>query len=242
MKLFKNIPLIPSIRQKCSVDKKGFLNDVYTKGTREKKLQLDAPQSGRSMIEMLGVLAIIGVLSIGGIAGYSKAMFKYKFNKTMDIITTAIHRIIELENSNMGNRYIETAQDLRDFGIVPNCDVNYTDSLWGEKGKACQLPLGEFHSYIGFEKARPFNSFSILFLQNTYESCVAFFNSKIYETVPDHWWYPVGHINIGGRYTYSKSEHVEGAKDNLNTEDIIEICSPCKNEDTCLIDWQIRDV
>ena len=27
-------------------------------------------QSGRSMIEMLGVLAIIGVLSVGGIAGY----------------------------------------------------------------------------------------------------------------------------------------------------------------------------
>ena len=28
-------------------------------------------QSGRSMVEMLGVLAIIGVLSIGGIAGYT---------------------------------------------------------------------------------------------------------------------------------------------------------------------------
>ena len=34
-------------------------------------------QSGRSMIEMLGVLAIIGVLSVGGISGYSKAMAKY---------------------------------------------------------------------------------------------------------------------------------------------------------------------
>ena len=31
---------------------------------------------GRSMIEMLGVLAIIAVLSVGGIAGYSKAMEK----------------------------------------------------------------------------------------------------------------------------------------------------------------------
>ena len=36
---------------------------------------------GRSMIEMLGVLAIIGVLSVGGIAGYSKAMQMYKLNK-----------------------------------------------------------------------------------------------------------------------------------------------------------------
>ena len=36
---------------------------------------------GRSMIEMLGVLAIIGVLSVGAIAGYQKAMMKYKLNK-----------------------------------------------------------------------------------------------------------------------------------------------------------------
>lgn len=35
---------------------------------------------GRSMIEMLGVLAIIGVLSVGAIAGYQKAMMKYKSN------------------------------------------------------------------------------------------------------------------------------------------------------------------
>ena len=44
-------------------------------------------QSGRSMIEMLGVLAIIGVLSVGGIAGYSKAMMKFKINKTIDQVS-----------------------------------------------------------------------------------------------------------------------------------------------------------
>ena len=38
-------------------------------------------QSGRSMVEMLGVLAIIGVLSVGAISGYSKAMMKYRLNK-----------------------------------------------------------------------------------------------------------------------------------------------------------------
>ena len=44
-------------------------------------------ESGRSMIEMLGVLAIIGVLSVGGIAGYSKAMSKYRVNKNIDQIS-----------------------------------------------------------------------------------------------------------------------------------------------------------
>jgi hypothetical protein len=38
-------------------------------------------ENGRSMIEMLGVLAIVGVLSVGAIAGYQKAMRKYRLNK-----------------------------------------------------------------------------------------------------------------------------------------------------------------
>lgn len=41
-------------------------------------------ESGRSMVEMLGVLAIIGVLSIGGIAGYTMAMNRYRANEIID--------------------------------------------------------------------------------------------------------------------------------------------------------------
>ena len=50
-------------------------------------------QSGRSMVEMLGVLAIIGVLSVGGIAGYSKAMAKFKLSKAMDQVSTTVTNI-----------------------------------------------------------------------------------------------------------------------------------------------------
>lgn len=39
-----------------------------------KNFSQDFQQTGRSIIEMLEVLAIIGVLSIGGIAGFSKAI------------------------------------------------------------------------------------------------------------------------------------------------------------------------
>ena len=35
---------------------------------------------GRSMVEILGVLAVIGVLSVGGIMGYRYAMEKYRSN------------------------------------------------------------------------------------------------------------------------------------------------------------------
>ncbi len=54
-------------------------------------------QCGRSMIEMLGVLAIIGVLSVGGIAGYSKAMEKFKINKIVDEYNMLVRGLMEYE-------------------------------------------------------------------------------------------------------------------------------------------------
>ena len=56
-------------------------------------------ESGRSMVEMLGVLAIIGVLSIGGIAGYTMAMNRYRAN---EIIDTASKVAIIAMTSNAG--------------------------------------------------------------------------------------------------------------------------------------------
>ena len=50
------------------------------KNKQLKQVQKQA-QDGRSVVEMLGVLAIIGVLSIGGISGYRMAMNRYQANQ-----------------------------------------------------------------------------------------------------------------------------------------------------------------
>ena len=52
-------------------------------------------QIGRSMVEMLGVLAIVGVLSVGAIAGYSKVFYKFKINKTMEDLSTFVSTVKE---------------------------------------------------------------------------------------------------------------------------------------------------
>ncbi len=44
-------------------------------------------ESGRSMVEMLGVLAIIGVLSVGGIAGYTLSMRRHRANGVADLVS-----------------------------------------------------------------------------------------------------------------------------------------------------------
>ena len=72
-------------------------------------------QSGRSMIEMLGVLAIIGVLSVGGLTGYSKAMMKSKINSTIETMLTIASNIktISLRSKKYDNNLLTAAIKLK---------------------------------------------------------------------------------------------------------------------------------
>ncbi|MBQ3695627.1 MAG: type II secretion system protein [Alphaproteobacteria bacterium] len=63
-------------------------------------------ESGRSMVEMLGVLAIIGVLSVGGIAGYTTAMRKHRVNEALN---TANIMMIYCETHTCNNTAYSTA-------------------------------------------------------------------------------------------------------------------------------------
>ena len=84
--------------------------------TRVRKAQVVTRQTnpiGRSMIEMLGVLAIIGVLSVGGIAGYSKAMEKYKINKTIEQFNYLIQGMLEHTDS-----LRDKSNSSRQYGLV----------------------------------------------------------------------------------------------------------------------------
>ncbi len=58
----------------------------------------DSLCAGRSMVEMLGVLAIIGVLSVGAIAGYSKAMLKYKLNQHAQAVNILINNVFSIQD------------------------------------------------------------------------------------------------------------------------------------------------
>ena len=68
------------------------------------------------MIEMLGVLAIIAVLTVGGIAGYSKAMKKYQANKVVGEIIQVLANLKELTEhdklSDIDNLDDETKKNL----------------------------------------------------------------------------------------------------------------------------------
>lgn len=54
------------------------------------KLKHHTQDAGRSMVEMLGVLAIIAVLSAGGLIGYSKGMRRHRLNETISEIAVMV--------------------------------------------------------------------------------------------------------------------------------------------------------
>ena len=85
---------------------------------------------GRSMIEMLGVLAIIGVLSVGGIAGYSKAMEQFKINKIIQDYNMLIFGLMEHQQSFQES--IAGEPNLTDtviaLNLVPNNWVKLNDA------------------------------------------------------------------------------------------------------------------
>ena len=77
-------------------------------------------QSGRSMIEMLGVLAIIGVLSIGGIAGYSKAMEKHNINKLKDQLSTIVANLTMVLANGRDSAQITSTSVAKALNILPS--------------------------------------------------------------------------------------------------------------------------
>lgn len=84
----------------------------------------DINEIGRSMIEMLGVLAIICVLSAGGISGYSKAMKKFRINKAVSeysyMLTGLLEHIDSLKNLSKGTSKIMLADFFQAVNIVPD--------------------------------------------------------------------------------------------------------------------------
>ncbi|MBQ8870334.1 MAG: hypothetical protein IJ019_03045 [Alphaproteobacteria bacterium] len=211
-------------------------------------------QFGRSMVEMLGVLAIIGVLSVGAIAGYQKAMFKHKMNKTMDIISHAVNRLAELDTMRLDTTVEFDTSLLVKYGLMPDCDVNHVN-IWGEKGGYCPLPLGEVA--INFTQSENYSMtayLDLIFLQEPFDSCAAFLSSGIYKNVPDDWWYPYCedcdgggfislHTEVSNKYFYGNSEYAlsQGATSNPTNQNILEACEICKNANYCNIYWVIRN-
>lgn len=123
-------------------------------------------QSGRSMVEMLGVLAIIGVLSVGGIAGYSKAMAKFKLSKAMDQVSNTVTNIRTLY-SGQPNYDGLTTEIAINMGAVGAEMLNGVDTATASKA------YNAFNGEVTIAEADDGRAFTVKFDGLGKEACVA---------------------------------------------------------------------
>ena len=130
-------------------------------------------EHGRSMIEMLGVLAIIGVLSVGGIAGFSKAMESYKTNQSIDQISTMIANVKNL-GLRQHNRFTGfTTNAAIKMKLIPEEMIvtkNNTSSLVNVFGG--EVKIGTSKSVFGNTKNTNEKDFVIAYYNLPKEACL----------------------------------------------------------------------
>lgn len=123
-------------------------------------------QSGRSMVEMLGVLAIIGVLSVGGIAGYSKAMAKFKLTKAMDQVSTTVTNIRTLYSGQPNYDGLDTTVAIQ-MGAVG------AEMLNGAATTSASAAYNAFNGAVTIASADSDRAFTVKFEGLGKEACVA---------------------------------------------------------------------
>lgn len=191
-------------------------------------------ENGRSMVEMLGVLAIVGILSAGALAGYSKAMFKYKVNQTIDVFENVMQNLIELDQKDLGENFsISTAEQQTQYGLLPNCQE--VGGHYAQTG--CRLPIGDLDIDIYKCDYGGICGLVTLFF-NDVNSCIAFSSAPWNQVVPTDF---LGHIQVSedGKYQYSQ---YPGNNIPLTLAQISEACqTSCEDPQLCYFQLYIRE-
>lgn len=146
-------------------------------------------QKGRSMVEMLGVLAIIGVLSVGGISGYSKAMAKFKLTKAQDQMSMILMNIRTAFATSSSYTGLNNGTAIS-FGIAPNEMFNANPQSVTSKTRinnafggptyifSCDYPLGDYDCATGssntnYDSASKAQFFAIALENLGREACIS---------------------------------------------------------------------
>ena len=106
-------------------------------------------QRGRSMVEMIGVLAIVGILSVGAIAGYATAMEKWKLNKYSTDISMMVANyknltINQKTTETIKNRYFVPESLYNGSNQYGNVST-FTDkfgNMWGNNTSGLYVRIG----------------------------------------------------------------------------------------------------
>ena len=205
-------------------------------------------EDGRSMVEMLGVLAIIGVLSVGAIAGYSKAMMKYKLNKHAEAVNMLINNVLQLKGQLQftPNDYTYYGTLLQKMNLLPDginhvSNVTLQDSWFKSR-------IGVFYNNVkytlnGTKKQNNFGSIAFIFPRASFGADIcrniviaAKENAdNLYELLTQKCNDDSSCDYYGRAYGDSDCKKGDKCIRNLTLNDISELCNICDEQNCSLI-------
>ena len=190
-------------------------------------------QSGRSMIEMLGVLTIIAVLSVGGIAGYSKAMEMFKINKAVGEYSMLAAGLLEhvdyFNNLNKDSTQYPLVETVKALNLVPETwgveSVQDMRDSWGNR-LGIFTRSGHFQLEINLGKGN--SKSSVKFCEAMMRDFAQPLSDTLYQAYFFRWNHP-GTSYYGDKYCYeSDGECLR----NLKPADINQICKSCVDDES----------
>lgn len=195
-------------------------------------------QFGRSMVEMIGVLAIVGILSVGSIAGYQKAMLKYKLNKQsqqLSHLLNVMHRY-KAEWDFGTKTFVNLVPYYKALGEIPNEMIkDSTVNLYDVFDSAVKMNTNYCSDICKTVEFRVFQSQYNVFdtCQNIITIAKSFsadlLNIGMYKYTEDN-------SNAQYKYEYSGSKYCENSKciKDINQEDIYNMCQYCVDSTSCV--------
>jgi len=185
-------------------------------------------QLGRSMVEMLGVLTVIGVLSAGGLAGYGKAMHKYRVEKAISYISDAIIEYQLFLKRNIGaypKEKNKMAQSAKEYGLLSSCQPQ-NSLIAGPEYQTCRFSLGEVYPHFSIDEEANATYYTYMLfatlLKSPKQSCIDFLAPNWSKIIHQKLWRK-GKLwitsNLGFQILYSSSVN------KLSLSGIIESCN-----------------
>ena len=192
------------------------------------------------MIEMLGVLAIIAVLSVGGIAGYSKAMETYKLNRYREGLAELLSNFLQVKEQltyEKGGRTTNYSQILSAMNMLPAEFKLTGNDLRDEFGNGLLIYHDNRYAYenhYGFSFTLRKNKKTSLVCQALIETAKSFQNdiSQMYR-------YSATGANTPYYTAYGNKHCSKGTKciSDLTVSDIKGMCNFYNGEDKDIIFW-----
>ena len=212
--------------------RRNFSTTCTTLGTRGEKLQADAALCGRSMVEMLGVLAIIGVLSVGAISGYSKAMEKYKINKVIQNQSHFIAQLVQYENlkENDGDitPYMQKLNLFPDkYSAIRGTVYTEANGIWFHPFVRSGRFVIDYHLDFGAKK-----NFNVKLCTSLISSLAVPLHASVWRV-----WLYRGEDNTNGKFFYGDATCTQTNQclRNVTQSDIYTLCNECLDGSGCVL-------